>query len=60
MIVARSRLPADTLDLRVGDEVLGLGAPTQDFATVTDLMDALRGHLDPVTLRVRRDGRDRH
>ena len=39
MIIARSRLPAGTLDLRVGDEVLGLGAPTQDLPTVTDLMD---------------------
>jgi S1-C subfamily serine protease len=58
MIVARSRLPADALDLRVGDEVLGLGAPTRDLATVTDLMDGLRGHLDPVSLRVRRDGRE--
>jgi serine protease Do len=58
MIVARSRLPTGTLDLRVGDEVLGLGAPAQDLATVTDLMDALRGQLDPVSLRVRRDGRE--
>ena len=58
MIIARSRLPAGTLDLRVGDEVLGLGAPTRDLATATDLMDALRGHLDPVSLRVRRDGRE--
>jgi S1-C subfamily serine protease len=59
MIVARSRLPAGTLDLRVGDEVLGLGAPTRDLATATDLMDALRGHLESVSLRVRRDGRER-
>lgn len=58
MIVARSRLPTGTLDLRVGDELLGLGEPTQDLATVTDLMDALRGHLDPVSLRVRREGRE--
>jgi S1-C subfamily serine protease len=57
MIIARSRLPAGTLDLRVGDEVLGHGAPTRDLATATDLMDALRGHLDSVSLRVRRDGR---
>jgi S1-C subfamily serine protease len=58
MIVARSRLPAGTLDLRVGDEVLGLGAPTRDLATATDLMDALRGRLDSVSLRVRRDSRE--
>lgn len=58
MIISRSRLPADALDLRVGDEVLGLGAPTRDLATATDLMDALRGHLDPLSLRVRRDGRE--
>jgi len=57
MIVARSRLPAGTLDLRVGDEIVGLASPARELATETDLMDALRGRLDAVTLRVRRDGR---
>jgi hypothetical protein len=58
LIVARSRLPAGTLDLRVGDQVLGLQFPAREVATETDLVDALRGHLDAVTLRVLRDGRE--
>jgi hypothetical protein len=57
MIVARSRLPAGTLDLRIGDRILGLQQPARDLATETDLVDALRGHLDSVTLRVLREGR---
>jgi serine protease Do len=56
MIVARSRLPPGTLDLRVGDEIVGLASPARELATETDLVDALRGHLDAVTLRVVRDG----
>ena len=58
MIVARSRLPAATLDLRVGDEVLSVTSPLREVATETDLVDALRGRLDSVTLRVLRDGRE--
>jgi serine protease Do len=57
MIVARSRLPAGTLDLHVGDEIVGFTSPAREFATETDLVDAMRGHLDAVTLRVLRDGR---
>jgi S1-C subfamily serine protease len=57
MIVARSRLPAGTLDLRVGDHVVALVAPTRQVATETDLVDALRGHLDDVTVRVLRNGK---
>jgi S1-C subfamily serine protease len=58
MIVARSRLPAATLDLRVGDRVVGLGSPAREVPTQTDLVDALRGHLGDVTLRVLRNGRE--
>ena len=58
MIVARSRLPAGTLDLRVGDEIFAIASPARELATSTDLVDALRGRTDAVTLRVRRDGRD--
>jgi S1-C subfamily serine protease len=57
MVVARSRLPAGTLDLRIGDEIVGLASPARELANETDLMDALRGRLDAVTLRVRREGR---
>jgi S1-C subfamily serine protease len=57
MIVARSRLPAGTLDLRTGDVVLAVESPAHQLATETDLVDALRGKLDAVKLRVLRDGR---
>ncbi len=56
MVVARSRLPPGTLDLRVGDRVVALASPVREIPTETDLVDALRGHLDDVTLRVLRDG----
>jgi serine protease Do len=58
MVIARSRLPAGTLDLRVGDEILAVTSPGRETANSTDLVDALRGRLDRVGLRVRRDGRE--
>ena len=58
MMVARSRLPAGTLDLRIGDEIVALASPDRDVATESDLVDALRGHLDAVSLVVVRDGRE--
>jgi serine protease Do len=57
MTVARSRLPAGTLDLRIGDEIVALASPDRDVATESDLLDALRGHLDAVSLVVLRDGK---
>jgi S1-C subfamily serine protease len=57
MIVARSRLPQGTLDLREGDRIVGLVSPAREVATETDLVDALRGHLDAVNVRVTRDGK---
>jgi len=57
MIVARSRLPPGTLDLRDGDRIMSLVSPAREVATETDLVDALRGHLDEVDLRVVRDGK---
>ncbi len=56
LIVARSRLPAGTLDLRAGDELLALRSPDRALANDSDLMDALRGELDEVSLTVRREG----
>ncbi len=57
MVVARTRLPAGSLDLRAGDEILGLDTSTHPITTESDLMDALRGELGSVSLQVRRDGR---
>jgi S1-C subfamily serine protease len=58
MTVARSRLPPGTLDLRIGDEIIALASPRRDISTESDLMDALRGHLDAVSLVVTRDGKE--
>lgn len=57
LLVARSRLPKDTIDLRVGDELVSAAGAHAPLQTETDLVDALRGHLDEVSLDVRRDGR---
>lgn len=54
LLVAHSRLPAEMLDLRTGDQVLAVGGSTRPLETETDLVDALRGHLDDVGLTVRR------
>ncbi len=56
LIVARSRLPAGALDLRVGDELLALRSPERALTNESDLTDALRGKLDDVSLTVRRNG----
>ncbi len=60
LLVARSRLPAGTLDLRAGDELVSVDDGRLALQTETDLVDALRGHLDDVRLDVRRDGRIVH
>jgi S1-C subfamily serine protease len=58
MIVARSRLPAGALDLQVGDELLALNSPSRPIATESDLLDALRGRLNDVSLTVLRGGEE--
>jgi hypothetical protein len=57
MVVARSRLPAGSLDLRVGDTIESLPATATEIATQTDLMDALRGRTGPVRLHIDREGK---
>ena len=56
LTVARSRLPPGTLDLQVGDVVLGVAGAGHGVAMPSDLFDALRGRLDAVALVVRRSG----
>jgi serine protease DegQ len=58
LLVARSRLADGAIDLRAGDVVVAVGSPAQQVASQTDLVDALRGSLNDVTLRVERDGRE--
>ena len=56
LIVARSRLPAGTIDLHAGDELLALRSPDRALENQSDLMHALRGKLADVALTVRRNG----
>jgi serine protease Do len=56
LVVARSRLPSGAIDLRTGDELLTLGKEKRALDNQSDLVHALRGGLDDVTLAVRRDG----
>jgi len=56
LVVARSRLPVGAIELRAGDEVLALRSPDRALENQSDLMHALRGQLDDVSLTVRRDG----
>jgi putative serine protease PepD len=58
LIVARSRLPADAIGLRAGDELLGLRSPDRTLENQSALVHALRGKLDDVSLVVRRDGKE--
>jgi S1-C subfamily serine protease len=58
LAVARSRLPAGTLDVRTGDEILAVGSPARPVANGSDMVDALRGHLDATSLTVRRGDRE--
>lgn len=56
LLVARSRLPKGTIDLRAGDELVGAATAHTPLQTETDLVDALRGHLGDVSLEVKRNG----
>jgi len=56
LLVARSRLPAGSLDLRAGDTVVAVGEPRTAIQTESDLIDAVRGRLDDVDLTVKRAG----
>ncbi len=58
MVVASSRLPAGGIDLHVGDELISAGVSARALNSASDLVDALRGGLNDVTLRVRRNGAD--
>ena len=60
LVVACLRLPAGAIDPRAGDELLALRSPDRALENQSDLMHALRGKLDDVTLSVRRDGAQAH
>lgn len=58
LLVARSRLPRGSLDLRAGDIVLAASTPTAALNSQTELVDTLRGGLDDVALWIERDGKE--
>lgn len=58
LVVARSYLPKGALDLRPGDQVLGVVGGNAPVRNVQELQQALRGKADRAALHVRRDGRD--
>jgi serine protease Do len=58
LVIARSRLPDGAIDLRAGDELLALQSTDHTLTSQSDLMNALRGKLDDVSLTVRRNGAD--
>ena len=58
LTVARSRLPANAIGLRAGDELVALRSHDHPLSNASQLVDALRGRLDDVSLIVRREGKE--
>jgi S1-C subfamily serine protease len=58
MVVANT-LDADRWPFEPGDEILGLEGRTGRWRVLNDLVDELRGRTGTVTLRIRRDGKER-
>jgi S1-C subfamily serine protease len=56
LVVANSRLPAGSIDLRVGDKILAVGPQGAAVQTEAELVDRLRTTLSDVNLRVNRNG----
>jgi serine protease Do len=54
--VAANFLPAGSIALQSGDEVLAVGSPAVEVHTYTEMVDALRGQTGNATLVVRRKG----
>jgi S1-C subfamily serine protease len=54
LVVARSYLPADRLDLRPGDRVLGIAGSKAAVRSAQELQQALRGKTENVALEVAR------
>ena len=58
LIVARSYLPYGLLDLKPGDEIMEDQGRANRIVNEAQLIHALRGRLDDVNLKVKRDGRE--
>lgn len=58
LTVGANRLPAGSLPLESGDEVLSVGSPPVAVTTYSELVDQLRSQGTGTTLRVRRAGRE--
>jgi len=56
LYVANTRLDPGGIDLRAGDEIVGVGG--RSVQTPTQFIDAARGHLDDLVLTLQRDHRE--
>jgi S1-C subfamily serine protease len=56
LYVANTRLDPPGIDLRAGDEIVGVGS--RRVQTPTQFIDAARGHLDELVLTLRRDHKE--
>lgn len=57
LYVGRNRLPAGSIDLRPGDEILSVGASDTRITSPTQLLDTLRGNGGVATLKITRAGK---
>ncbi|MEE8515819.1 MAG: trypsin-like peptidase domain-containing protein [Alphaproteobacteria bacterium] len=59
LVVARIYWPKGLLDLKAGDEILGVGGRKNHIVNEAQLVHALRGGLDQVAVKVKRRGKER-
>lgn len=58
LLVAANHLSEDDIDLRVGDQILGLDGSHDALVNNGQFVHAVRGHLGDLALRVRRNGEE--
>jgi hypothetical protein len=58
LLVAANHLKEGDIDLRVGDEIIGLDGSNDVLANKGQLVHAVRGQLDDLSLRVLRNGEE--
>jgi S1-C subfamily serine protease len=60
LVIARSYVDPDMIDLRSGDKILSAGSENDSITKQHELINALRGELDRVKMTVERDSRIVH
>ena len=58
LLVARSYLAKNTIDIQVGDRIVAVGRESSIVTKRHELINALRGELDDVRLRIERAGKE--